>query len=109
MTTPKGVHWNLALGLTTNRVSIHHFCGDSDALFKTVDCAVTRDDKANITRYGVRLPLAALGLAPGDTFGFNAMICDGDDDKGMRYYVRLAQGISYPFMTKLYPRFVLGK
>lgn len=45
----------------------------------------------------------------GDTFGFNAMVCDGDDEKGMRYNLRLAQGISYPFLTDLYPRFVLAK
>ena len=107
--TPKGVHWNLALALTTNGVALHQFAGDGDALFKTVDCTVTRDDKTNITRYGVRLPLAALGLAPGDTFGFNAMICDADDAKGMRHCLRMAQGIGYPFMPELYPSFVLAK
>jgi hypothetical protein len=107
--TPKGVHWNLAAALTTNGVAVHQFIGGSDALFKTLDCSVTRDETAKLTRYGVRLPLAALGLAPGDTFGFNAMVCDGDDDKGMRSNLRLAQGINYPFLTDLYPRFVLGK
>jgi hypothetical protein len=107
--TPKGVHWNLAVALTTNGVAVHQFVGGSDALLKTMDCSVTRDDKTNITRYGVRLPLAALGLAPGDTFGFNTLICDGDDNKGMRHNLRLAEGISYPFRTELYPRFVLAK
>jgi hypothetical protein len=107
--TPKGVHWNLAVALTTNGVAVHQFVGGSDALFKTLDCNVTRDDKTNITRYGVRLPLAALGLAPGDTFGFDTLICDGDDSKGMRHNMRLAEGISYPFRTDLYPRFVLAK
>ena len=109
LVTPTGVHWNLAVALTTNGVAVHQFMGGSDVLFQTLDCSVTRDDKAHITRYGVRLPLAALGLAPGDTFGFNAMVCDGDDDQGMRYNVRMAQGISYPFQTELYPRFVLKK
>jgi hypothetical protein len=107
--TPKGMHWNLAAALTTNGVAVHQFIGGSDALFKTMDCSVTRDDKTNITRYGVRLPLAALGLVPGDTFGFNALICDGDDNKGMRHNMRLTEGISYPFRTELYPRFVLAK
>ena len=107
--TPKGVHWNLAVALTTNGVAVHQFVGGSDALFKTLDCNVTRDDKTNITRYGVRLPLAALGLVPGDTFGFNTLISDGDDNKGMRHNMRLAEGISYPFRTELYPRFVLAK
>ncbi|MEI6211092.1 MAG: sugar-binding protein, partial [bacterium] len=107
--TPKGVHWNLAVALTTNGVAVHQFMGGSDALFKALDCSVTRDDKTRITRYGVRLPLAALGLTPGDTIGFNAMVCDGDDATGMRYNLRLAQGISYPFRADLYPRFVLGK
>jgi hypothetical protein len=107
--TPKGVHWNLAAALTTNGVAVHQFIGGSDALFKTLDCSVTRDETAKLTRYGVRLPLAALGLAPGDTFGFNAMVCDGDDAKGMRSNLRLAQGINYPFLTDLYPRFVLGQ
>ncbi|MEI6212394.1 MAG: hypothetical protein WCR06_12305, partial [bacterium] len=107
--TPKGVHWNLAVALTTNGVAVHQFVGGSDVLLKTLDCSVTRDDKTNITRYGVRLPLAAIGLVPGDTFGFNTLICDGDDNKGMRHNLRMAEGISYPFRTELYPRFVLAK
>jgi hypothetical protein len=107
--TPKGVHWNQAVALTTNGVAVHQFTGGSDVLFKVLDCSVTRDDKTCVTRYVVRLPLAALGLAPGDTFGFNAMVCDGDDEKGMRHNLRLAQGINYPFLTDLYPRFVLAK
>jgi hypothetical protein len=107
--TPKGMHWNLAVSLTTNGVAVHQFIGGSDALFKTMDCSVTRDDTAKLTRYGVRLPLAAIGLAPGDTFGFNTLICDGDDRKGMRHNMRMAEGINYPFRTELYPRFVLAK
>jgi hypothetical protein len=107
--TPKGMHWNLAAALTTNGVAVHQFIGGSDVLLKTMDCSVTRDDTAKLTRYGVRLPLAALGLAPGDTFGFNTLICDGDDRKGMRHNMRMAEGINYPFRTELYPRFVLAK
>ncbi|MFZ4397622.1 MAG: sugar-binding protein, partial [Kiritimatiellia bacterium] len=107
--TPKGVHWNLAVALTTKGVAVHQFMGGSDVLLRTMDCSVTRDDKTNITRYGVRLPLAAIGLAPGDTFGFDTLICDGDDSKGMRHNMRMAEGISYPFRPELYPRFVLAK
>ena len=47
-------------------VVFHQWEGAGDALLKTVGCAVLRDDKAQITRYGVRLPLAALGLEPGE-------------------------------------------
>jgi hypothetical protein len=107
--TPKGMHWNLAVALTTNGVAVHQFIGGSDVLLRTMDCSVTRDDTAKLTRYGVRLPLAAIGLAPGDTFGFNTLICDGDDRKGMRHNMRMAEGINYPFRTELYPRFVLAK
>jgi hypothetical protein len=38
---------------------------------------VTRDDKAGVTRYQLRLPLATLGLEPGQEFGFNVVFFDG--------------------------------
>jgi len=107
--TPKGTHWNLALALTTNGVALHQFAGESDALLKTADGSVTRDETAKTTRYGLRLPLAALGLKAGDTFGFNVMVCDGDDEKGMRCGPTLAPGLSWPFRPELYPRFVLAE
>ena len=68
---------------------------------------MTRDDKAAITRYALRLPMAVIGLAAGDTIGFDIMFCDADDDKGLRQSIRMTRGISYPFKTELYPRFVL--
>ncbi|MBM4164150.1 MAG: hypothetical protein FJ222_06895 [Lentisphaerae bacterium] len=104
---PDGTHWSLMLGLSTNGVVLHQAMGTSDAILKTADCAVTRDENAKLTRYTLRLPLAALGLKAGDTFGFNAMICDSDADNRMDFYLRLAQGVSFPFRTELYPRFVL--
>jgi hypothetical protein len=95
------------LALSTNGVRLHQAMGPSDAILKTADCAVTRDETAKLTRYALRLPLAALGLKAGDEFGFNAMICDSDTDNRMDFYLRLAQGVSFPFRTELYPRFVL--
>jgi hypothetical protein len=35
------------------------------------------------------------------------MFLDGDDEKGMRLNLQMAQGLSFPFRTELYPRFVL--
>lgn len=104
---PDGTHWNLMLALSTNGVIVHQSMGASDAILRTADCAVTRDENTKLTRYTLRLPLTALGLKAGDTFGFNAMICDGDSDNRMDYYLRMAQGVSFPFRTELYPRFVL--
>jgi len=104
---PDGTHWSLMLGLSTNGVILHQAMGASDAILQTADCAVTRDENAKLTRYTLRLPLAALGLKAGDTFGFNAMLCDSDIDNRMDFYLRLAQGVSFPFRTELYPRFAL--
>ncbi|MBM4149505.1 MAG: hypothetical protein FJ224_10745, partial [Lentisphaerae bacterium] len=104
---PDGTHWSLMSALSTNGVILHQASGPSDAILKTADCAVTRDEKAKLTRYTLRLPLAALGLKAGDTFGFNVMFCDSDSDNRMDFYLRLAQGVSFPFRTELYPRFVL--
>jgi len=82
-------------------------------LLKTVVCAVVRDDKAQITRYEVRLPLAALGLEPGAEFGFNITFYDDDDGSGLRHWLQLAPGMApgpTPSVnTALYPRFVLEK
>jgi len=105
--TSSGAHWNLVAALTTNGVAMHQFAGPNQALCPTVTCSVKRDDTTKVTRYGVRLPLTSLGLEPGDEFGFNSMVCDGDDDKGMRYSMRMAYGINYPFQPRFYPRFAL--
>jgi hypothetical protein len=110
-----GVDWNFGLALTTNGVAFHQFVGPDGTLAKVAECSVTRDDPAvggtstaGITRYGLRVPLAALGLKPGDEFGFNIMFLDDDDNKGMHHWLQLAPGITYPFKPERYPRFVLG-
>ena len=77
-------------------------------LLKTTDCAVVRDDKARVTRYELRLPLATLGLEPGDEFGFNVVFVD-DDGNGQPYWLQLAPGLAGGSNAKLYPRFVLEK
>ncbi|KPK43699.1 MAG: hypothetical protein AMK72_12990, partial [Planctomycetes bacterium SM23_25] len=75
-----------------------------------------------ITRYELRLPLAAIGLKPGEKFGFNTVLYD-DDGSGLRHWLQLAPGmapglprggapVSVPMIsgkTARYPRFVLAK
>jgi hypothetical protein len=123
LATPKGVTWNVGLALTKDGVGFHQWEGHGDTLLKTVGCAVVRDDKTNVTRYGLRLPLAALGLEPGAEFGFNIVFYDDDDGSGIRHWLQLAPGmapglprdgepVSLPTIagnTKLYPRFVLAE
>jgi len=123
LATPKGVTWNIGLALTKDGVRFHQWEGTGDALLKTVGCAVVRDDKTKVTRYGLRLPLATLGLEPGAEFGFNIVFYDDDDGTGIRHWLQLAPGmapglprdgepVSLPTIagnTALYPRFVLEK
>ena len=65
-----------------------------------------------VTRYRLRLPLAALGLEPGAEFGFNLLFFDYDD-KGQCYWLQLAPGLARGpargSNTALYPRFLLQK
>jgi hypothetical protein len=108
------VHWNIGLALTTNGLVFHTFEGKGDALSKTAGYAVVRDVPAAITRYELRLPLADLGLKPGESFGFNIVFLDDDDGAGSRYWFQLAPGLcgrnaKSPPPWKTYPRFVLGK
>lgn len=107
--TPNGSHWNAALALTTNGVAFHQYAGEGESLLQSVNCAVTRDDQAGVTRYGLRLPLATIGLTAGDEFGFNCFVLDSDDGKRVSFWLRLAPGIEYPWRTELYPRLVLAK
>jgi hypothetical protein len=106
--TAGGVHWNIALALTKAGAAFHQYAGRGDTLVKAAGCAVVRDEKAAVTRYELRLPLAALGLKPGEEFGFNIVLVD-NDDKGQPYWLQLAPGLAHSVNTKLYPRFVLAK
>jgi hypothetical protein len=122
LATPNGVTWNAGLALTKDGVRFHQWEGNGDTLLKTVGCAVVRDDRNKVTRYGLRLPLAALGLEGGAEFGFNLVFYD-DDGSGIRHWLQLAPGmapglprdgepVSLPTIagnTGLYPRFILEK
>jgi hypothetical protein len=105
----KGVPWYMALALTDKGVVFYQYEGDGHELLKTVDCAVVRDDKDTLTRYELRMPLATIGLEPGDEFGFNLMIFDGDDEQGQSRWLQMAPGVDHPVRPSLYPRFVLGE
>jgi len=104
----EGESFYLATALATNGVVFHQFAGrNNDVLLKTIDCAVVRDDKTPVTRYELRMPGSSIGLEPGAEFGFCAMVFDGDDEKGQRWWMQMAPGIEYPFRPELYPRFEL--
>ncbi len=105
-----GAAWNIVLALTTKGPALLQVEGaDDDTLVKTADCSVKRDDETGITRYGMRLPLSTIGLKPGTEFAFNVMVLDGDDPGGMRQYLLIAPGMTYPTKPELYPRFALGE
>jgi hypothetical protein len=109
LVTAEGVDWNIALALTQAGVALHQSSGEGDTLMKTAGCAAVRDDKARVTRYELRLPWAALGLKPGDEFGFNVVIVDDDDGNGQAYRLQLAPGLAGGGNGALYPRLVLPK
>jgi hypothetical protein len=113
LVTAEGVHWNIALALTRTGVALHQYVGEGDTLVKTADCAVARDEKAKVTRYELRLPLAALGLKGGAEFGLNLVFFDDDGD-GQPYWLQLApglagRGLATGLPVKMFPRFVLRR
>ncbi len=101
------VHWNVGLALTTTGVVFHTFVGPGAGVVQGATYAVVRDEAAKLTRYELRLPMASLGLHPDESFGFNVMVFDDDDGQGSRDRFQLAPGMTYPFQTGLYPRFVV--
>jgi hypothetical protein len=107
----KDVRWNIGLALTQTGVAFHQWEGMGDALAKTAGLAVVRDDARGVTRYELRLPLAALGLKPGKEFGLNAVVFDDDDGFGQCYRLQLAPGLAAfdHRGTGWYPRFVLAE
>jgi hypothetical protein len=116
LVTGEGVRWNIGLALTKTGVAFHQWEGAGDALAKTANVAVARDDPAaggisagGVTRYELRLPLAALGLKPGEEFGFNAVVFDDDDGFGQCYRLQLAPGLAEGGRAGAYPRFVLAE
>ncbi|MFZ4396921.1 MAG: SUMF1/EgtB/PvdO family nonheme iron enzyme, partial [Kiritimatiellia bacterium] len=91
LTTPQG-RWRIGLALTKTGVAFHQWEGAGDALAKTAGLAVVRDDAGGVTRYELRLPLAALGLEPKQEFSFGADVFDDDDGFGQCYSIHLAGG-----------------
>jgi hypothetical protein len=73
-------------------VAFHQSQGPNDELAKTAGLAVVRDDAGGMTRYELRLPLAALGLEPKQEFSFGADVFDDDDGFGQCYGLQLAGG-----------------
>ena len=122
LATARGDTWSLGLALTKEGIAFHQWEGKGDTLLKTVDCSVVRDDKTRTTRYGLRLPLAALGLEPGEEFRFNMVVYD-DDGTGLRHWLQLAPALgpglpragqsatvsTISSKSDLYPRFILAK
>ena len=106
------MHWKLGLALTDTGVAFHQWEGKGNALLKSVNCTVIRDEAGRTTRYEALLPLAVLGLKPGVEFGCNLMVIDHDDDDGQLHTLQLAGGMTPgpgPGGDKSrYPRFVLG-
>jgi hypothetical protein len=107
LVTVDGVRWNVGAALTQTGIAFHQWEGEGNTLLKTAECAVVRDDKAKLTRYELRLPLAALGVQPGAEFAFNLVLFDDDDGNEDLYYLQLAPGLAGLQNIKLYPRFVL--
>jgi hypothetical protein len=91
LTTPQG-RWRIGLALTKTGVAFHQSQGPNDELAKTAGLAVVRDDAGGMTRYELRLPLAALGLEPKKEFSFGADVFDDDDGFGQCYSIHFAGG-----------------
>jgi len=95
LSAAQGARWKIGLALTKTGVAFHQWQGTNDELAKTAGIAVTRDDSGGVTRYELRLPLAALGLKPGEEFGLNATVSDDDDGFGQAYQIQTAPGLRF--------------
>jgi len=95
LVTADGARWRIGLALTKTGVAFHQWEGKGDDLAKTGGFAVTRDDAGGMTRYELRLPLAVLGLKPGDDFQFDSAVCDDDDGFGQVYQVQTGSGARF--------------
>jgi len=110
-------HWNLALALTEGGVVFSQVEGAKDKdLEKTAGFSVKREGNQRQTFYEMRLPLADLGLKPGDEFNLNVCVLDDDNGDGQRYWLQTSPGLlglgprDLPpgkAAEKVYPRFVL--
>lgn len=109
---PIGVEaFNLTLALTDNGMQFHQSQGQELSLTAQSDYSVVRDDDTNLTRYRLRLPLAALGLKPepGVRFGLNAIFFDDDDGTSYDYWLQMTPGLAGGWAPEHFQRFALGE
>jgi hypothetical protein len=92
--TPQS-EWQIGLALTKTEAAFHQWQGRNDDLAKNAGLAVVRDEAGGVTRYELRLPLAALGLKPGDDFRFDPVVSDDDDGFGQAYQVQMGPGLHF--------------
>jgi hypothetical protein len=92
LSTPRG-RWRIGLALTQKGVAFHQWVGGNEELAQTAGLAVVRDDAGGVTRYELRLPLAALGLKPGDDSQWDAVVTDDDDGFGQAYQIQMEPGL----------------
>ena len=89
----KGGHRTLGVAATADGVRVHQWQPDDTKLLEVLDCAVVRDDAKGATRYELRLPLAPLGIASDELFGFNVLVSEDDDGAGSQEWIQLAPGM----------------
>ena len=103
-----GERWNIGTALTAEGVRFHQWDGRSD-VSKTATYAVTRDDAAGVTRYEMRVPLADIGVKPGEACSYYFLFFDDDDGKGCHHRLQYIPDKTRLFKRRLYPRFVIGE
>jgi hypothetical protein len=87
-------HWNLALALTEGGVVFRQVEGAKDKdMEETAGFSVKREGNQTQTFYEMRLPLADLGLKPGDEFNLNVCVLDDDKGDGQRYWLQTSPGL----------------
>jgi len=86
-------HRTFGVAATADGVRVHQWQPDDTKLLEVLDCAVVRDDAKGATRYELRLPLAPLGIASDELFGFNVLVSEDDDGAGSQEWIQLAPGM----------------
>lgn len=103
-----GTAWRLGLARTEAGAVFHQWQGVGEGLLGGAECRVDRDESRGTTSYSAALPLAILGLEPGEEFALDVQVVD-DDDAGQRHTLQLADGITTDPVgadaTDRFPRF----
>lgn len=89
-----GPSWRLGLARTADGPVFHQWQGAGQALLRTVECSVDRDEPGRTTRYTVAIPLATIGVEPGREFALNLQVVDADADAGQLHTLQLAEGMA---------------